>query len=163
MDDNIRNLRDALEWLFRDIVREAEMSGKMTNENAIRIGFIRNMLDRFPECNYQGCIVCKFNNGKSYTYKKPMPDAKQIEPQDGTVVWVVYRNGGDLVIRKEDTWCGTVPFECGPRETGIVLLEDHSVRCDIDENYIQPVAWFYTKEEAEDYVKKHSPLSPPFC
>lgn len=48
MDDNIHNLRDALEWLDRRIREEAEYDGEMTNEHAIQLGFITNMLERFP-------------------------------------------------------------------------------------------------------------------
>lgn len=48
MDDNIHNLRDALEWLDRRIREEAEYDGEMTNEHAIQLGFITNMLEKFP-------------------------------------------------------------------------------------------------------------------
>lgn len=48
MDDKIKSLRDALEWLDRDIEEEAATDGEMTNANAIRVGFIRNILAKFP-------------------------------------------------------------------------------------------------------------------
>ena len=48
MDDNIHNLRDALEWLDRRIREEAELDGEMSNEHAIQLGFITNMLEKFP-------------------------------------------------------------------------------------------------------------------
>lgn len=85
MDDNIHSLRDALEWLDRDINEEAHDDGKMSNANAIRVGFIRNMLAKFPLRNcdvgtaeeqdkrfaYQFCMVgiegcarCKLNTLK---------------------------------------------------------------------------------------------------
>lgn len=47
MDDNIHNLRDALEWLERRIREEAEYDGEMTNDHAIQLGFITNMLEKF--------------------------------------------------------------------------------------------------------------------
>lgn len=48
MDDNIHNLRDALEWIDRRIREEAEYDGEMSNEHAIQLGFITNMLEKFP-------------------------------------------------------------------------------------------------------------------
>ena len=48
MDDNIRTLRDALLWLERRISEEAELDGEMTNAHAIQLGFITNMLEKFP-------------------------------------------------------------------------------------------------------------------
>ena len=48
MDANIKTLRDALEWLDRNIEEEAVRDGEMSNENAIRAGFIRSTLGRFP-------------------------------------------------------------------------------------------------------------------
>lgn len=48
MDDNIHNLRDALEWLDRRIREEAEYDGEMSNEHAIELAFIQNMLAKFP-------------------------------------------------------------------------------------------------------------------
>lgn len=48
MDDSIHNLRDALEWLDRRIREEAELDGEMSNDNAIQLGFITNMLEKFP-------------------------------------------------------------------------------------------------------------------
>ncbi len=48
MDDNIHNLRDALEWLDRRIREEAELDGEMSNEHAIQLGFITNILEKFP-------------------------------------------------------------------------------------------------------------------
>lgn len=48
MDDNIHNLRDALEWLDRRIREEAELDGEMSSDHAIQIGFITNMLEKFP-------------------------------------------------------------------------------------------------------------------
>ena len=48
MDDNIHNLRDALEWLYSSIRDEAELDGEMSNDHAIQLGFITNMLEKFP-------------------------------------------------------------------------------------------------------------------
>ena len=48
MDGNIHNLQDALEWLDRSIREEAELDGEMSNEHAIQLGFIQNMLTKFP-------------------------------------------------------------------------------------------------------------------
>lgn len=48
MDGNIHNLRDALEWLDRIIRDEAELDGEMSNDHAIQLGFITNMLEKFP-------------------------------------------------------------------------------------------------------------------
>lgn len=51
MDANIKNLQDALEWLDRSIREEAELDGEMTTEHAIQLGFIQNMLAKFPRRN----------------------------------------------------------------------------------------------------------------
>ena len=48
MDDKIKTLRDALEWLDRRIREEAELDGEMSNDHAIQLGFITNMLEKFP-------------------------------------------------------------------------------------------------------------------
>ena len=48
MDANIKNLRDALEWLDRRIREEAMLDGEMTNDHAIQLGFIQSMLWKFP-------------------------------------------------------------------------------------------------------------------
>lgn len=48
MDDKIKTLRDALEWLDRRIREEAEYDGEMSNEHAIELAFIQNMLAKFP-------------------------------------------------------------------------------------------------------------------
>lgn len=48
MDNSIHNLRDALEWLDRRIREEAELDGEMSNDHAIQLGFITNMLEKFP-------------------------------------------------------------------------------------------------------------------
>lgn len=48
MDADIKTPQDALEWLDRSIREEAELDGEISNANAIRVGFIRNMLSRFP-------------------------------------------------------------------------------------------------------------------
>jgi hypothetical protein len=51
MDDSIHNLRDALEWLDSRIREEAELDGEMSNDHAIQLGFITNMLEKFPPRN----------------------------------------------------------------------------------------------------------------
>jgi hypothetical protein len=51
MYDSIHNLRDALEWLDRRIREEAELDGEMSNDHAIQLGFITNMLEKFPPRN----------------------------------------------------------------------------------------------------------------
>ena len=51
MDDNIKTPQDALEWLGRSIREEAEFDGEMSNAHAIQLGFIQNMLARFPRRN----------------------------------------------------------------------------------------------------------------
>ena len=51
MDANIKTLQDALEWLECRIHEEAEADGEMTNEHAIQLGFIQNMLAKFPRRN----------------------------------------------------------------------------------------------------------------
>ena len=51
MDDNIKKLQDALEWLDRGIREEVELDGEMSNEHAIQLGFIQNMLAKFPRRN----------------------------------------------------------------------------------------------------------------
>lgn len=48
MDANIKNLRDALEWLDRSIREEAELDGEMTATHASQLGFIQSMLEKFP-------------------------------------------------------------------------------------------------------------------
>lgn len=80
MDADIKTPQDALEWLDRSIREEAELDGEMSNANAIRVGFIRNMLSRFPLRNcdvgtakeqsrrfeeYCESEVCKRNRCKS--------------------------------------------------------------------------------------------------
>lgn len=51
MDAKIKNPQDALEWLDRSIRDEAELAGEMSNEHAIQIAFIQNMLAKFPRRN----------------------------------------------------------------------------------------------------------------
>ena len=51
MDDNIKTPQDALEWLDRSIREEAELDGEMSNAHAIQLGFIQNMLAKFPRRN----------------------------------------------------------------------------------------------------------------
>ena len=51
MDANIKNLQDAMEWLDRSIREEAELDGEMSNSHAIQLGFIQNMLSKFPRRN----------------------------------------------------------------------------------------------------------------
>lgn len=51
MDANIKTPQDALEWLDRSIREEAELDGEMSNEHAIQLGFIQNMLAKFPRRN----------------------------------------------------------------------------------------------------------------
>ena len=51
MDANIKNLQDAMEWLDRSIREEAELDGEMSNSHAIQLGFIQNMLAKFPRRN----------------------------------------------------------------------------------------------------------------
>ena len=51
MDDNIKTPQDALAWLDRSIREEAELDGEMSNAHAIQIGFIQNMLAKFPRRN----------------------------------------------------------------------------------------------------------------
>lgn len=51
MDDNIKNLRDALEWLYKRIQDEAELDSEMTNDHAIQLGFILSMLNKFQPKN----------------------------------------------------------------------------------------------------------------
>ena len=51
MDANIKIPQDALEWLDRSIREEAELDGEMSNTHAIQIGFIQNMMDKFPRRN----------------------------------------------------------------------------------------------------------------
>lgn len=51
MDANIKNLQDAMEWLDRSIREEAELDGEMSNIHAIQLGFIQNMLAKFPRRN----------------------------------------------------------------------------------------------------------------
>ena len=51
MDDNIKNLQDAMDWLYRSIREEAELDGEMSNDHAIQLGFIQNMLEKFPRRN----------------------------------------------------------------------------------------------------------------
>jgi hypothetical protein len=51
MDADIKNLQDALEWLDRSIREEAELDGEMSNTHAIQLGFIQNMLAKFPRRN----------------------------------------------------------------------------------------------------------------
>lgn len=81
MDDNIKNLQDAMEWLDRSIREEAELDGEMSNDHAIQLGFIQNMLAKFPRrncdigtemeqskrllewCNGHHCINCRFKGG----------------------------------------------------------------------------------------------------
>lgn len=48
MDANIKTPQDALEWLECRIHEEAEADGEMTNEHAIQLAFIQNMLAKFP-------------------------------------------------------------------------------------------------------------------
>ena len=80
MDANIKTPQDALEWLDRSIREEAEIDGEMSSANAIRLGFIQNMLAKFPRRNcdvgtleeqaerfaeYCDSEVCKRNRCKS--------------------------------------------------------------------------------------------------
>jgi hypothetical protein len=51
MDADIKNTQDALKWLERRIHEEAEADGEMANEHAIQLGFIQNMLAKFPRRN----------------------------------------------------------------------------------------------------------------
>jgi hypothetical protein len=51
MDANIKTPQDALEWLDRSIREEAELDGEMSNAHAIQLGFIQNMLAKFPRRN----------------------------------------------------------------------------------------------------------------
>ena len=51
MDDKIKTLRDAIEWLYSRIREEAELDGEMSNDHAIQLGFITNMLEKFPPRN----------------------------------------------------------------------------------------------------------------
>ena len=51
MDANIKTPQDALEWLECRIHEEAEADGEMTNEHAIQLAFIQNMLAKFPRRN----------------------------------------------------------------------------------------------------------------
>lgn len=51
MDANIKTPQDALEWLDRSIREEAELDGEMSNEHAIQLAFIQNMLAKFPRRN----------------------------------------------------------------------------------------------------------------
>jgi hypothetical protein len=51
MDANIKTPQDALEWLDRSIREEAELDGETSNAHAIQLGFIQNMLAKFPRRN----------------------------------------------------------------------------------------------------------------
>lgn len=51
MDADIKTPQDALEWLDRIIREEAEFDGEMSNIHAIQLGFIQNMLAKFPRRN----------------------------------------------------------------------------------------------------------------
>ena len=51
MDANIKTPQDALEWIERCIHEKAEMDGELTNEHAIQLAFIQNMLAKFPRRN----------------------------------------------------------------------------------------------------------------
>ena len=51
MDADIKTPQDALEWLDRSIREEAELDGEMSNIHAIQLGFIQNMLAKFPHRN----------------------------------------------------------------------------------------------------------------
>ena len=51
MDANIKTPQDALGWLDRSIREEAEIDGEMANAHAIQLGFIQNMLEKFPRRN----------------------------------------------------------------------------------------------------------------
>lgn len=51
MDTDIKNPQDALEWIERRIHEEAKADGEMTNEHAIQLAFIQNVLAKFPRRN----------------------------------------------------------------------------------------------------------------
>lgn len=110
---------------------------------------------------YQDVLAWLFSRQEKGNPKRST--AKRVEPPDDTVVWVVYNagegrgiNGGSLVAYKEKTWIGTVPFDAGPRLVAIELYDDHTAVGETGRNYIQPMAWFYTEEEADAYIKEHT-------
>lgn len=92
--------------------------------------------------------------------KTAEPTAKRITPPDDAVVWVVYDNKGELFWRRENTWCGGVPFEAGPCLTMVELYEDHTAKVDAGRNYVSAVAWFYSEAEAQAYIDKAEGGSP---
>lgn len=74
MDANIKNPQDALKWLGRSIREEAEFDGEMSNEHAIQLGFIQNMLAKFPRRNCD--VGTAEEQTRRYCRELPFPPEK---------------------------------------------------------------------------------------
>ena len=84
-----------------------------------------------------------------------------IEPADGKKVVIVSRRAdGSLFAYQDETWCGSVPLDNGPRMVAIYLYDDHTVKADVSEGYACPVAWFDTEAEAQAYIDKAKEGAP---
>jgi hypothetical protein len=79
MDANIKTPQDALEWLDRSIREEAELDGEMSNAHAIQLGFIQNMLEKFPCRN---CDVAQDWLRDLYVNFKPPASVKREMPPE---------------------------------------------------------------------------------
>lgn len=101
MDANIKTLQDAMEWLDRSIREEAELDGEMSNDHAIQLGFIQNMLAKFPRRN------CDVGTAEEQSRRFCAFCRPRLEPCDGCPCLEGSRHG-----RCEFVWA-QIPYEEG--------------------------------------------------